>query len=105
MIKKVTHKPVSRLVGVCPFCHREMNLTHHHLIPKKMHRRNLFKRKYNRSILAETILICRQCHDGIHRFYDEMELAKKFNSFILLQKDKKLAAYFNWVAKQRRRID
>ncbi|MCW8109070.1 HNH endonuclease [Alteromonas ponticola] len=91
-------------VGVCPCCHRTAQLTFHHLIPKKMHRRTFF-RKNKRHELDEGIMICRQCHNGIHRFYSEMDLAKRLNSLVALQSDERLAAYFAWVSKQKIRID
>jgi len=50
------------------------------------------------------INICRQCHDGIHRTYSEMELAKHFYSLEALKADEKLAQYFAWVGKQKVRV-
>ncbi len=91
--------------GICPLCHRKTRLTFHHLIPKKMHRRAHFKKRYTKQELNDGIAICRQCHDGIHRFYSEMELAKHFDTQKALQADEDLANYFEWVSKQRIRLD
>lgn len=87
--------------GVCPLCQREVDLTFHHLIPKKMHRRTFFKKNYSKQQLAEGIDICRKCHTGIHKSYDEMQLAKRFNTIMDLQSDATLATHFAWVAKQK----
>lgn len=87
-------------VGQCPLCARRARLTFHHLIPRKMHRRSYYKKHYSREVLNQGVAICRQCHDGIHRFYTEMELAKQLYSLALLQQDEKLSRYFEWVGKQ-----
>jgi len=69
-----------------------------------MHRRNFFKKHFTKSELQTGIYICRQCHSGIHRFYDEMTLAKHFYTLPLLLEDEQLATFFRWVAKQRVRV-
>ncbi|GGW90572.1 hypothetical protein GCM10007391_26010 [Alteromonas halophila] len=70
-----------------------------------MHRRAYFRKNYSRQELSQGIYICRQCHDGIHRFYTAMELAKHLNTLDRLLADDSLAAHFAWVARQRIRID
>lgn len=87
--------------GRCPLCGRHCALTLHHLIPKKLHRRNRFKRDYSRDTLNRGILICRQCHDGIHTLYDEMTLARELASLDALQADPALARHCRWMARQR----
>lgn len=91
--------------GECPLCHRETDLTFHHLIPRKMHRRTYFKKHFEKLTLASGIDICRQCHRGIHKIYDEMTLAKQFYSLALIQADETLSNHFAWVAKQKVRND
>ena len=86
----------------CPFCQREVALTFHHLIPRKVHRRPRFKRRFTRDELRRGISICRLCHDGIHQRYDEMRLALEFSTVEALQRDASLARHFAWVARQRR---
>lgn len=81
-----------------------MPLTFHHLIPRKVHRRPHFKRRYDRETLNAGIMVCRRCHRGIHRQYDEMTLAKSFNSLEALLADAPLSAHFQWVAKQKERL-
>lgn len=85
----------------CPLCGREVALTFHHLIPKKVHGRNFFKKKYKKNELKDGIMICRLCHDGVHDFYDEMRLGKEFNSLEAIQADEALTRHFTWVAKQK----
>lgn len=87
--------------GRCPFCQRELPLTFHHLIPKKLHRRARFRKLYSREQLNKGIAICRQCHDGIHKRYDEMQLYKRYSSPEALWNDPELQRHFHWVAKQK----
>ena len=90
-----------RKTGQCPLCHRQVRLTFHHLIPRKVHRRTHFKKHFTKQTLQAGIAICRQCHSGIHRMYDEMTLAKYFYSLENIQQDEALMNHFKWVAKQR----
>ena len=87
--------------GECALCEREIALTFHHLIPKKMHRRTYFKKHFAKVTLNEGINICRQCHVGIHKSYDEMRLAKTFNTLEKLQSDPVINAHIAWVKKQK----
>lgn len=87
--------------GICPFCQRNVSLTFHHLIPKKLHRRDYFKKHYSPQQLNEGVNICRKCHTGIHDIHDVMTLAKQFNTIDALRTDESLAKHFAWVGKQR----
>jgi len=87
--------------GVCCCCERETALTFHHLIPRKVHRRAHFKKHYSKEQLQSGIMICRTCHSGIHKRFDEMSLAKEFSSLAELKRNKELIRFFDWVAKQK----
>ncbi len=87
--------------GKCPLCGRDTDLTFHHLIPRKVHRRAHFKKNYSKAELSNGVDICRTCHSGIHRRYDEMDLAKRLSNIQALREDNELARFFAWVAKQR----
>lgn len=87
--------------SVCPLCGRSTHLTFHHLIPRKMHRRKHFKKNYSKEELNLGIRICRTCHTGIHRRYDEMTLAKRLNTLKALQGNSELRRFFAWVGRQR----
>lgn len=86
---------------LCPLCNREGHLSFHHFIPRKVHRRSHFKKNYTKTELQAGVLICRQCHTGIHKTYDEMQLAKQFSNLQSIKADDKLQTHFKWVAKQR----
>jgi len=59
------------------------------------------KKKFDKSALQQGLAVCRLCHRGIHRQYDEMTLAMRFNTAEALLGDEVLAKHFEWVAKQR----
>ncbi len=80
-----------------------LQLTFHHLIPRKVHRRAHFKKHFDRDTLNQGIAICRDCHKGIHKRFSEMELARSFNTPERLLADPDLARHFSWVAKQKSR--
>lgn len=101
--ENTTRRQRGRRTGDCPCCGRVTALTFHHLVPKKLHRRTRFRKHYTRAELADGIYICRQCHDGIHRFHDEMTLARLYPTLTSLLEDEDLARHFAWVGRQRRR--
>lgn len=84
----------------CQLCQRRVALTFHHLIPRKVHRRARFRKNYDKAFLNGGIWICRKCHRGIHKLYDEMTLAQEFSTLQRLQEDEKIHKHVAWVAKQ-----
>ncbi len=87
--------------GECPLCGRSLQLTFHHLIPKKLHRRTRFKKRYSKAELNQGVWVCRLCHDGIHDHYDEMALARGFSTLASIQADPHIQRHAQWVAKQK----
>jgi 5-methylcytosine-specific restriction endonuclease McrA len=85
----------------CALCLRKVALTFHHLIPKKVHRRTYFRKHVSRDVLAQGIYVCRKCHSGIHQVYDEMLLAKEFNTLQKLSASQELARHVAWVSRQK----
>lgn len=65
--------------GQCEICERTLPLTKHHLIPRMMHPR-LKKQGTPKEILYRTADICRLCHNAVHRFFSEKELAFEYNT-------------------------
>jgi len=76
-------------------------LTAHHLIPRKLHRRTHFKKRFSKVQLQNTIPICRECHSGLHKLYDEMHLGKRLNTPDKLLADPVVKKHIEWVSKQR----
>lgn len=85
----------------CALCGRQGLLTFHHLIPRKMHRRSYFRKHYSKAELQTGVMLCVTCHKTIHRFYDEMTLAKSLNTLNALHSDEKIQSYLAWVKKQK----
>ncbi|HSH29486.1 MAG TPA: hypothetical protein VK971_06210 [Thiohalobacter sp.] len=75
----------------CILCGCDVPLTFHHLIPRKIYRRNHFVRHYTREQFAA----------GIHNAHDEMTLAKGVNTLEKLQRDKQTRRHVRWVARQK----
>ncbi len=91
--------------GRCALCDRVANLTFHHLVPKKLHRRNHYRKQFDKEMLAQGVELCRPCHSALHRLYDEITLAKRLNSLALLREDPAVARHVGWVRKRRIRLD
>ncbi len=87
--------------GECELCKRTLSLTFHHLIPKKMHRRTHFRKAYSKNELNAGVNVCRRCHSGLHKLYDEITLAKQFNTIDRMRADEAIQRHSAWVAKQK----
>jgi len=66
-----------------------------------MHRRTHFRKHFSKTELQAGLMICRTCHSGIHRRFDEMTLAKELSSFDKLMQNNQLSRFFDWVSKQK----
>ena len=85
----------------CSLCLRHTALTFHHLVPRKVHRRTYFRKHCSREELARGIYVCRKCHNGIHKLFDEMQLAKALNTLEKLRENTDLDRHVQWVARQK----
>jgi len=85
----------------CQLCNQVRDLTFHHLIPRKLHRRRRFQKHFSRDELNTGIRICRLCHRGLHRTYDEMTLATKFNCVASIRADEALSRHILWSSRQK----
>jgi len=65
--------------GVCEMCGRETALTKHHLIPRDVHK-DMRKRGLSSDELQVGAMVCRPCHNAIHRNFDNKTLATQYNS-------------------------
>ena len=82
----------------CQLCARELPLTFHHLIPRTLHSNKWFKRNFSREQMREGAYLCRDCHGAVHRFIDEKQLGKAFNTLELLSQHPQVARFASWVA-------
>jgi hypothetical protein len=95
---------ISTVVAVerCELCQRVEPLTFHHLIPRSMHRKPRFQKRYDkREMRSRGMNICRLCHNGIHDLIPEKELGDKYSTKELLLAHPGLARHVAWVRKQK----
>jgi len=81
----------------CPICKRKVSLTKHHLIPKVLHKR--FKKKKKKYNLKETIDICNDCHNQLHKVFTVKELALNINTLELIINNEKVKKFARFVIK------
>lgn len=86
--------------GTCVLCARERRLTFHHLIPVTLHKNRWFKRNFSREDMHRGIMVCRDCHDAIHRFIPNKELGRSFNTLEALKTHPDLMRFVKWVSRQ-----
>ena len=88
-------------MSICEFCGKNNQLTYHHLIPKCLHGKKYYQKRYTSKFLNEnTIQLCSDCHKEVHKFFNEKELAKKYNTLELLLNNEKIKNYILWIKKQ-----
>ncbi len=87
----------------CELCGRHVPLTFHHLIPRAVHRKPRFQKRYTKQEMKDRGLwICNLCHGGIHNLIeDEKELAERYNTKELLLGHEGVARHITWVRKQK----
>lgn len=85
----------------CELCRQKRDLTFHHLIPRKLHRRKGFKKNFDRETLNQGIYVCRLCHKGLHKLYDELTLARLFRDRHSMINDAAIAKHIQWSARQK----
>ncbi len=86
---------------VCELCEcEEEELTKHHLIPKKLHRKNWVKKIYTTDQLHQTISLCKNCHQEIHRFIPHNDMGKTFNTLSSLLSHPQVSKYVKWRKKK-----
>jgi hypothetical protein len=85
----------------CQVCERRVTLTRHHLFPREMHKFCLKRGVATAEELERRVLhCCRLCHNAIHRFFSNEELALRYHSLELLLEDDKFFRFARWNAAQ-----
>jgi len=85
-------------------CKREgVPLTEHHLIPRAVHGKKSFARRFSKlEMKSRKLICCKLCHNGIHDLIpDEKDLARNYNTLELLLEDDKIKKHVEWVKKQK----
>ena len=86
----------------CQLCGRAKPLTQHHLIPRYVHGKRRFTNRYTKQEMrSRRLLLCRECHGGLHQLFSERELAEQFNTRQLLLADPRVQKMIRWARKQK----
>jgi hypothetical protein len=86
----------------CALCGREQPLTFHHLIPRTLHGKKWFRKRFSKEEMRlRGADLCYDCHDHIHKTYGEKELGRRFHTVESLAADEEIARFVTWVQKQR----
>ena len=89
----------------CQLCERQIPLTFHHLVPKKVHKRSQIKRKYSKEEMHTLGLwLCSDCHANIHRHINHLDLALHFQTTEALLAHPEVGKFVEWVAKQNKKV-
>lgn len=87
----------------CEICCRDddfLEITFHHLIPVKLHKKKKILKKYKKDFLKKHgINVCLDCHKTIHKFYTEEELGEKYNTLEILLNQEKIQKHINYIRK------
>lgn len=84
-------------LAVCVLCQRNEPLTKHHLIPANLHKNKWFKKRFTKVELQEVIMVCRPCHNAIHRFIPNNKvLAREYDSLDKLLTHEGLIRFVEW---------
>ncbi|MBP5981667.1 MAG: hypothetical protein KA748_15855 [Halomonas sp.] len=85
----------------CELCQRQALLTKHHLIPRALHNKPRYRKRYSREERLTAILwLCHACHRHIHRLYSERELADQFASRKALLASEEVRTFVEWLARK-----
>ncbi len=94
------HKP-----DRCETCQREVELTFHHLVPKKMHTKKPILRLHEEiDLMHYGSWVCKDCHKKIHKRFTHHQLATWYYTVPRLLDDHKFRLFVEWVSKQKKRV-
>jgi hypothetical protein len=89
----------------CELCHRDVETTSHHLIPKEIHSKNWCKKNFSRDEMKNRRAdLCKDCHKMIHKNFSNAELGRHYNTIDLLLEHHKVEKFVNWVKKQTKKV-
>ena len=89
--------------GACALCQRQIPLTWHHLYPRDVHRKFLKRGLMTQQDCVQGIHVCRQCHNTIHRSFDNETLAERLHSLESLLEQEVIQKWVAYAHKQKPR--
>jgi len=69
-------------------------------VGKKHHHERIYRHSIKGAV-RRTSLVCRSCHNAIHKAHDNMTLALEYNTIEKLLSDDRIASFSKWANKQR----
>lgn len=83
----------------CQLCLRQgPELTRHHLIPRRLHRKKRIREQFDRQTrLGRLLWVCRPCHHMIHSLRNEQQLGLHHNTRESLLAIPELAEFARWL--------
>ena len=83
----------------CELCARIKELTFHHLIPVTLHSNKWFEKNFDKKDMrSRGLMLCRECHDAIHKFIEEKDMGRNYNTKALLMEHEKVNNFVKWIA-------
>ncbi len=91
--------------NACQLCQRNVELTFHHLIPRKSHKIKFIRKKHAQlNLNTYGINICRDCHKMIHKTINHKQLALSYFSKEMLLQNPQILKFVKWVRTQTRKV-
>jgi hypothetical protein len=95
-------RPSIRHVDACEICGRDwITLTYHHLIPREVHDKVVKRGWHRKDQLNNVAWLCRPCHNFVHEFASNEDLARHYYTTELLLEQDDVTAFARWAAKLR----
>ena len=88
----------------CDLCGRLLKegTTSHHLVPRAVHCKKRFQRRFSKDEMRTTVELCRDCHRAVHDLVpDEKDIAQNYYTVDLLKEHPAIAKFLTWVRKQK----
>ncbi|SDW72663.1 hypothetical protein SAMN05443545_102510 [Aidingimonas halophila] len=92
------YSPPPRPSG-CELCGRAAPLTKHHLIPRSLHGKAKYRKRFSRVERQTSILwLCHACHRHIHHVLSEREMADGYCSRDALMSHESIRTFVEWLS-------
>jgi len=86
----------------CTLCNRVKELTFHHLIPVTLHNNKWFIKKFGKVYMIMLgIMLCKDCHDYIHKIFKPKKLGRELNTESLLRDNEEMSKFISYIKKQK----
>jgi hypothetical protein len=95
-------RPTMKDVDACEICGRDwITLTYHHLIPREVHDKVVKRGWHRKDQLNNVAWLCRPCHNFVHQFASNEDLARNYYTTELLLEQDEIMAFAKWAGRLR----